>query len=42
MEDRFTDLDLELVPVELMPMVALAEAFGGGCCCSSSSSSGCE
>jgi hypothetical protein len=39
MEDRSPDLDLELVPVEAVPMVALADAFGGGCCCSSSSSS---
>jgi hypothetical protein len=41
MEDRTQDLDLELVPAETVPMVALAEAFGGGCCCSSSSS-GCD
>ncbi len=39
MEDPSTDLDLELIPVEAVPMVTLAEAFGGGCCCSSSSSS---
>lgn len=39
MEDRSLDLDLELVPVQSVPMVAVAEAFGGGCCCSSSSSS---
>lgn len=39
MADQSTDLDLELVPMESVPMVTLAEAFGGGCCCSSSSSS---
>ena len=37
MDDRSVELDLELVPVEAVPMVTLAEAFGGGCCCSSCS-----
>lgn len=40
MEDRSPDLDLELVAVESVPMVALADSFGGGGCSSSSSSCG--